>query len=191
VVASDECYLELGFDADPVSVLQPSVCGGRHDGLLAVHSLSKRSNMAGYRAGFVAGDPTLVATLVDARRHAGLLVPAPVQAALVAALADDVDLAAQRTLYAVRRGLLREALEEAGFAIEHSDAGLYLWATRGEDCWASVAWLAERGVLVAPGAFYGPKGAQHIRVSLTAIDERVAAAADRLRPDGGRGVHRG
>ncbi len=181
IVASDECYIELGFDSDSVSVLHPSVCGERHDGLLAVHSLSKRSNMAGYRAGFVAGDPALVAGIVDARRHAGLMVPAPVQAAMVAALVDDVDLAEQRTLYAVRRGLLREALEEAGFTIEHSEAGLYLWATRGEDCWSSVAWLAERGILVAPGAFYGPKGAQHVRVSLTATDERIAAAADRLR----------
>ena len=181
VVASDECYVELGWEATPVSVLHPDVCGGSYEGLLAVHSLSKRSNLAGYRAGFVAGDPALVRELLEVRKHLGMMVPAPVQAAMVAALADDAHVGQQRQRYARRRALLRAALEGAGFTIEHSQAGLYLWATRGEDCWESVAWFAEHGVLVAPGAFYGARGARHVRVALTATDERVETAVERLR----------
>jgi succinyldiaminopimelate transaminase len=180
VVASDECYLDLGWEDTPVSVLHPSVTGGDHTGVLAVHSLSKRSNLAGYRAGFVAGDPALVADLLEARKHAGLIVPGPVQAAATAAYGDDAHVAEQRARYAARRALLRPALEKAGFTVEHSTAGLYLWATRGRDCWDEVAELAALGVLVAPGSFYGPAGDRHVRVALTATDERVRAAAERL-----------
>ena len=180
LVASDECYLELGWDAEPVSVLHPSVSGGSVDGLLALHSLSKRSNLAGYRAGFAVGDPTAVGLLVEARKHLGLLMPAPVQAALVAALADDGHVAEQKERYRARREVLRSAVLEAGFTVEHSEAGLYLWATRGEDCWATTRALAEVGVLVAPGAFYGEAGAQYVRLALTVTDERLAAAAERL-----------
>ncbi|TWF93228.1 succinyldiaminopimelate transaminase [Saccharopolyspora dendranthemae] len=179
VVASDECYLALGWDAEPVSVLHPSV-GAARDGLLAVHSLSKSSNLAGYRAGFVTGDPVLVARLLELRKHSGMIVPRPVQEAVTAALRDDEHVAAQRDLYAARRAVLRPALESAGFTIEHSQAGLYLWSTRGEDAWATVEWLAERGILVAPGTFYGPDGSRHVRIALTATDERIAAAAKRL-----------
>ena len=180
VVVSDECYLELGWDAEPVSVLDPQVCGGDPTGLLAVHSLSKRSNLAGYRAGFVVGDPALVATLLEVRKHAGLIVPGPVQAAMVAALGDDDHVVVQRKRYADRRALLRPALERAGLRIEHSAGGLYLWATRGEDCWTTVADLADRGILVAPGEFYGPRGSEYVRVALTATDERIAQVPGRL-----------
>ena len=181
VLASDECYLGLGWTAEPVSVLHPDVCGGSFDGLLAVHSVSKRSNLAGYRAGFVTGDPALVAELLEIRKHAGMMMPAPVQAAMAAALADDAHAERQRSVYAARREQLRPALEKAGWTITHSEAGLYLWASRpGYDCWSSVDLLAGAGILVAPGEFYGPAGAQHIRVALTATDERVAAAARRL-----------
>jgi succinyldiaminopimelate transaminase len=181
VLASDECYIDLGFEARPVPVLHPDACGGSHRGLLGVYSLSKRSNLAGYRAGFVTGDPDLIGQLLEIRRHAGMIVPAPVQAAMTAALDDDEHAAAQRDRYAARRGLLRDGLEAAGWRIEHSEAGLYLWASRpGHDCWASVAALAEAGILVAPGDFYGPAGANHIRVALTAPDERVRSAAARL-----------
>jgi succinyldiaminopimelate transaminase len=180
VVASDECYLDFGWEDSPVSVLHPSVTGGDHTGVLAVHSLSKRTNLAGYRAGFVAGDPALVAGLLEIRKHAGLIVPRPVQDAATAAYDDDAHVAEQRARYGARRALLRPALEKAGFTVEHSVAGLYLWVTRDRDCWAEVAELAELGILVAPGAFYGPAGARHVRVALTATDERVAAAADRL-----------
>jgi succinyldiaminopimelate transaminase len=180
VVASDECYLGLAWDAEPLSVLHPDVCDGDHTGLLAVHSLSKTSSLAGYRAGFVAGDPALVAELLAVRKHAGMIVPTPVQAAMVAALDDDEHERVQRDRYAKRRDLLLAAVRGAGFTVEHSEAGLYLWATRGESGRATVAWLAERGILVAPGEFYGPAGEQYVRIALTATDERIAAAVARL-----------
>ena len=181
VVASDECYIELGWDEKPLSVLHPDVCGGSHAGLLAVHSLSKRSNLAGYRAGFVTGDPDLIATLLEVRKHAGMMMPGPVQAAMTAALSDDAHADEQRARYAARRDRLRPALTAAGWAIDHSAAGLYLWASHPDlDCWASVQRLAEAGILVAPGEIYGPGGARHIRAALTASDERIDAAATRL-----------
>jgi succinyldiaminopimelate transaminase len=181
VIAADECYLDLGWDAEPVSVLHPQVCGGSAHGVLAVHSLSKRSNMAGYRAGFVAGDPALIADLLEIRRHAGMMMPSPVQAAMAAALADDAHAEEQRARYATRRERLRAALAAAGWATEHSEAGLYLWVARpGLDCWGSVQLLAEAGILVAPGEFYGPAGREHVRVALTATDERIDAAVARL-----------
>ena len=180
VVVSDECYLGLGWEERPVSVLHPEVSEGNHRGLLAVHSLSKSSSLAGYRAGFVAGDPDLVAELLAVRKHAGMMVPTAVQAAMVAALDDDVHEDEQRQRYSRRRTVLLEALRSADFSVEHSQAGLYLWATRGEPCRDTVAWLARRGILVAPGDFYGSGGAQFVRVALTATDERVASAAARL-----------
>ena len=178
VLASDECYLELGFDASPTSVL--SVCDGTYDGVLAVHSLSKRSNLAGYRAAFVAGDPSLVHELLAVRKHSGLIMPGPVQAAMAVALDDTAHAEAQRAVYGARRSALRSALEGAGFTIDHSEAGLYLWATRGEECWSTVEWFATRGILVAPGVFYGPTADRHVRIALTATDERIAAAVARL-----------
>ncbi len=180
VVVSDECYLGLAWDADPVSVLDPRVHGGSLDGVLAVHSLSKTSNLAGYRAGFVTGDPALVAELVAVRKHAGMIVPRPVQSAMTAALGDDEHAHAQRERYAARRGRLLPAVAAAGLRVEHSEAGLYLWATRDEACRDTVDWFAERGVLVAPGEFYGPAGARHVRIALTATDERVDEAVRRL-----------
>jgi len=183
VVASDECYISLGWDAAPVSVLHPSVCGGSHDGVLAVHSLSKRSNLAGYRAGFVTGDPALVADLLAIRKLAGMIMPGPVQAAMAAALSDDVHAAEQRERYAARRSVLLAAFAAAGWGVDQSEAGLYLWVTHpAHDCWSAAELLAaEGGILVSPGELYGPAGKRHIRVALTATDERVAAAARRLR----------
>jgi succinyldiaminopimelate transaminase len=181
VVASDECYIELAWDERPVSVLHPDVSDGSHTGLLAVHSLSKRSNLAGYRFGFVTGDPELVADLLAIRKHAGMIVPGPVQAAAAAALADDAHADEQHARYAARRDALRPALEAAGWVVQHSQAGLYLWATHpARDAWASVDALAGAGILVAPGSMYGPAGSRHVRVALTATDERIAAAAERL-----------
>lgn len=183
VVAADECYLALHWTGEPpVSVLHPSVHGGSLDGVLAVHSLSKSSNLAGYRAGFVAGDPSLVAALLAVRRHAGMIVPRPVQAAMTAALRDDEHVARQRERYARRRAVLLAAVRAAGFTVDHSDAGLYLWVTRDEPARKTLAWFAERGILVAPGDFYGPTGARHVRLALTATDARIATAAGRLRP---------
>ena len=187
VFASDECYIELGWSVSPASVLHPSVRGDRLDGVLAVFSLSKRSNLAGYRAGFVTGDPALIRELLLVGRQAGMIVPAPVQAAMVAALSDDAHASEQKARYGARREILAGGLTAAGFRIDHSEAGLYLWATRpGLDCRAACELLAsECGILVGPGSMYGPGGAEHIRVALTATDERVAAAGERLRALGG------
>jgi succinyldiaminopimelate transaminase len=180
LLASDECYGEFGWDAEPVSVLDPDINSGSLQGLVAAFSLSKRSNIAGYRAGFIAGDAAALSDLLELRKHAGMMVPAPVQAAMVALLADDAHALEQRERYLARRKLLRPALEAAGFTIDHSQGSLYLWATRGENCRDTVDWLAARGILVAPGDFYGPKGANHVRVALTATDERIQAACARL-----------
>ncbi|WP_028801962.1 bifunctional succinyldiaminopimelate transaminase/glutamate-prephenate aminotransferase [Streptomyces sp. 142MFCol3.1] len=180
LVFSDECYIELGWETDPVSVLHPDVCGGSYEGIVSVHSLSKRSNLAGYRAAFLAGDPAVLGELLQIRKHGGMMTPAPTQAAVVAALSDDTHVREQRERYAARRTALRDALLGHGFRIEHSEASLYLWATRDESCWDTVAHLAELGILVAPGDFYGTAGETFVRVALTASDERVAAAVQRL-----------
>ncbi|HEX3824691.1 MAG TPA: succinyldiaminopimelate transaminase [Mycobacteriales bacterium] len=181
LLASDECYADIYYgDERPASVLSPEVCDGDHRGLLAVHSLSKRSNLAGYRAGFVAGDPTVISALRDVRKHLGMIVPGPVQAAMIAALGDDDHVIEQRSRYAARRTSLLAALQAAGFEVDDSEAGLYLWASRNESCWDTVGRLCGLGILVAPGAFYGVGGAQHVRFALTATDERIATAVARL-----------
>jgi succinyldiaminopimelate transaminase len=185
VIASDECYAELAWEAPWIeegvpSLLDPRVTGGSSAGLLVAYSLSKQSNLAGYRAAFVAGDPGIVDRLLQVRRHAGLMVPGPVQAAMVVALDDDAQVAAQRERYRQRRLRLRAAFEQAGYLVDGSVAGLYLWVRpEGEqDCWATVADLAQLGILVTPGAFYGDR--RHVRVALTATDESVAHAVGRL-----------
>lgn len=180
-VVSDECYIELGWDCEPVSVLHADVNDGDLTNILSVHSLSKRSNLAGYRSAAVLGDASLINSLIQLRKHSGMLMPMPVQHATITALGDDDHVHAQKDLYRKRRDILHSALVGAGFSIEHSQAGLYLWATRGQDCMETVAWLAEKGVLVAPGDFYGPAGQQYVRVAMTATDERVAAFAERLK----------
>lgn len=185
VVASDECYAELAWEepfvsAGVPSILDPRVADGGHEGLLAVYSLSKQSNLAGYRAAFVAGDGSLIAALLEARKHMGMIVPGPVQAAMRVALGDDAHVAAQHEAYGRRRAVLREALAEAGFRIDGSEAGLYLWVSRDEDCWVTLSWLAERGIVAAPGAFYGPAGERHVRMALTVSDSAAEQAARRL-----------
>nr|WP_217640749.1 succinyldiaminopimelate transaminase [Blastococcus sp. DSM 46838] len=179
-VVADECYVTLGWDVEPRSVLHPAIAGEDHTGLLAVHSLSKQSTAAGYRAGLLSGDPALVRPVWQVRRHLGLLVPGPVQAAMAAALDDDAHVEAQRERYRARRETLAAAVRGAGLRIDHSEAGLYLWVTRDEDCWTTIEWLAGLGIVAAPGSFYGPAGARHVRMALTATDERIAAAAERL-----------
>ena len=181
VLVSDECYLECTWETDAVSVLHPDVCGGSADGILAVHSLSKRSNLAGYRCAFVAGDAALVGELLSVRKNLGLMMPGPQQVAMAAALGDTAHASDQHATYAARREALKAGLQSAGFSIAHSEGSLYLWATREQDCWETVSDLCEIGVLVAPGVFYGPAGRQHVRVAFTATDERIAAAVERLR----------
>ena len=191
VIAGDECYAEFGWqptqiarpsqaDRPTPSILDPEVLAGSRRNVLSVYSLSKQSNLAGYRAGMVAGCGEIIARLLTVRKHIGLIPPAPVQAAMIAALTDDEHVSLQREVYRARRLKLMGALQGRGFRIDHSEAGLYLWATRGEDAWDSVAGLAELGILVTPGSFYGESGSRHIRVAMTATDERVDAAVERL-----------
>ncbi len=190
LLVSDECYLECVWESpdgqdgagghDAVSVLHPDVCDGDHTGIVSVHSLSKRSNLAGYRCAFAAGDPAVIGELLAVRKNLGLQMPAPQQVAMKAALDDDAHVTEQHARYAGRRARLKGALEHLGFRIDESQGSLYLWATRGESCWQTVAGLADLGILVAPGEFYGPAGAEHVRVAFTATDERVDAAVRRL-----------
>lgn len=181
ILVSDECYLGLGWEGErPRSILDPEVCDGDFTNLIAVHSLSKTSNMASYRAGWLAGDSDLIQELLEIRRHAGLMNPGPIQAAMVTALEEDGHEALQKQLYRQRREVLRAALQESGFTIEHSEGGLYLWATEGKDGRETVARLAQLGILCAPGEFYGPAGSKHVRIGLTASDEDIAAAAQRI-----------
>ncbi|HJQ04534.1 MAG TPA: succinyldiaminopimelate transaminase [Nocardioides sp.] len=181
LLVSDECYLDCVWEGEALSVLHPSISGGSTDGILVVHSLSKRSNLAGYRAGFVAGDAALIGELLAVRKNLGLIVPGPVQQVMTAVYADDAHAAEQHARYAARRTRLKAALESAGFTVDHSEAALYLWSTRGEDCWKTVSDLADLGILAAPGDFYGVAGRQHVRIAITATDERMDAAVARLK----------
>ena len=178
VLVSDECYLEFGDTQTPTSILRYT--DGDNTNILGVYSLSKRSSMAGYRAAFVVGDPQLIARILEVRKHAGMMVSLPVQRAMVAALSDSKHVAEQRGRYNARRARLVPALVSAGFTIDHSDAGLYIWATRSESSWDSVAWLAALGILATPGIFYGQAGESHIRIALTATDQQIATAAERI-----------
>jgi succinyldiaminopimelate transaminase len=178
VVISDECYFEFGDSVTPTSIF--SYSDGDNSNLLAVHSLSKRSSLAGYRAAFMVGDSSLIASIREIRKHAGMMVALPVQKAMTAALGDDKHVAEARARYNARRATLKPALEAAGFRIDESVAGLYIWCTRNEDAWKSVDWLAEIGILATPGSFYGPDGSHHIRVAMTATDKAISDAASRI-----------
>nr|WP_209896223.1 succinyldiaminopimelate transaminase [Brachybacterium fresconis] len=181
IVASDECYALLPWTVDEVpSVLDPRVNAGSLADVLCVYSLSKQSNLAGYRAAFVAGDPALVGELLAVRKQAGMMLPAPIQEAMTVALGDDAAVAAQREVYRCRREVLEPALRAAGGTIHGSQAGLYLWTGFGEEAMTTVDRLADLGILVAPGMFYGEGGGDVVRVALTATDERITAAARRL-----------
>ena len=190
VVVSDECYAALPWSEPYVSegvpsLLDTDVCEGDASGLLVLYSLSKQSNLAGYRGALIYGDPALVATIVSVRKHSGLMVPAPVQHAMAVALHDTEHVERQRSVYAVRRALLLEALTDAGLDVDpDTAAGLYLWVAdpaNPTDSWALVNRLAELGILVAPGDFYGTAAHGRVRVALTATDERIQAAASRIR----------
>jgi succinyldiaminopimelate transaminase len=179
ILVSDECYVEFDHTGTSYSVLSQS--DGNNKNILAVHSLSKRSSMAGYRAAFMIGDPVLIARIRELRKHGGMMVPLPVQKAMTVALSDNEHVAEQRSRYNARRDVIRPALEAAGFRIEFSNSGLYVWCTRDEDAWQSVEWLAHRGVLATPGSFYGLAGARHIRIAMTATDDQINSAATRIR----------
>ncbi|MEY2813843.1 MAG: hypothetical protein RL579_748 [Actinomycetota bacterium] len=178
VVVADECYLEFGNGITPKSIL--SLTGGNNKNILAIHSLSKRSSMAGYRAAMMIGDKELIAKILEVRKHAGMMVPLPVQRAMVAALADKVHVEIQRDKYNARKAKVRSAIEKHGFKVDHSEAGLYLWATRNERDWDSVAWFANQGILVTPGHFYGELGAKHVRIAMTATDAQIDELVRRI-----------
>lgn len=185
VIVNDECYAELGWEAPWAesavpSILDREVTGGTLEGVLALYSLSKQSNLAGYRAAFAAGDAELIDSILNARKHLGLMLPAPVQHVMAVALGDDRHVDEQKERYRARRNTLKPAIEAAGFQIDGSEAGLYIWASRGEDAWESMQWLAEQGILAGPGHFYGTHYPKHIRFSLTASDAQINAAAERL-----------
>jgi succinyldiaminopimelate transaminase len=186
VIVGDECYAELGWqgewaDAPVPSLLDPRVVGDSRRNTLVAYSLSKQSNMAGYRTAFIAGCRTVIARITTVRKHAGLMLAQPLQAAMIAALRDDAHVAEQKARYRARREQLAPALEAAGFRIDRSEAGLYLWATEGRDAWDSIGRLADLGIVAGPGHFYGVHHPEHVRLSLTATDERIAAASERLR----------
>ncbi|MFC7580976.1 succinyldiaminopimelate transaminase [Schaalia naturae] len=194
VIASDECYAALPWsppfiDEGVPSLLDQRVCDGDPRGLLVLYSLSKQSNLAGYRAGLLIGDPALIAAVTEVRRHAGLMVPTPVQHAMGAALVDVEHVSAQRERYRARRERLLRALPEAGLENDpESVAGLYLWvrdARGGASGRELVDRLAGLGILAAPGDFYGTAGTGHVRIALTATDERIDQAARRLEQSAG------
>lgn len=178
VVVADECYLEFGNNIIPKSIL--SLTNGDNKNILAIHSLSKRSSMAGYRAAMMIGDKDLIAKILEVRKHAGMMVPLPVQKAMIAALSDNKHVALQRELYNSRKAKVRSAIEKNGFKVDHSEAGLYLWATRSEPDWDSVSWFAEHGILVTPGHFYGEKGGKHVRIAMTATDAQIDELVKRI-----------
>ena len=186
-VLSDECYAEFTWDGPPRSVLESGM-----DGVVAVHSLSKRSNLAGVRAGFYAGDPELVTYLLDVRRHAGLMVPGPVQAGAAVALDDDVHVEEQRVRYDERLRCMARVLAASGLPVELPAGGFYLWVPvpeRFADGWAVCEWLAdEAGLLVSPGELYGRGGSGHVRVAVVQPLDRLELVGERLadREAGGR-----
>ena len=178
ILASDECYLPFTNGIKAHSIL--SIANGDNSSVLAVHSLSKRSNMAGYRGAFVAGDPKLIAQLLEIRKHMGMMLPLPIQRSMAMALSDQSHVDEQARKYQSRREVLAKALSKAGFKIEFSEAGLYIWCSRDESDWDSVAWFAELGILVTPGGFYGVKAGRYVRIALTASDENISSAASRI-----------
>ena len=189
VVISDECYSALAWEEPFLhegvpSLLDERVCDGDPRSLIVLYSLSKQSNLAGYRAALMYGDPKLLAPVIEVRKHSGMMVPAPVQAAMRVALEDVEHVEVQRQVYARRREILIDAIERTGLERDKdSAAGLYLWVRdprRDFDSWQLVDAFARRGIVVAPGDFYGEAGAGFVRVALTATDERVAEAASRL-----------
>lgn len=221
IVASDECYAALVWDDDLIatggcpSLLSYDVCDGDYRNLLVLYSMSKQSNMAGYRAGFMLGDRRVVDAVTEVRKHTGMVQSTPALAAMSAALRNSVDafewpgqgvnapipqfsceeghssrihgvshVVEQRALYALRREKLFAAFESIGL-VNHpeSRAGLYLWLSHDESeatDWELVEALSQIGILVAPGSFYGAEHHRFVRVSLSATDERINAACDRM-----------
>ncbi len=181
LVLSDECYAEFTWATDPQTILTSGA-----QGVLAVHSLSKRSNLAGVRAGFYAGDRELVSYLSEVRKHAGFMVPGPVQAAGAVAYNDDAHVAVQRQIYLDRLTMFADVMNSVGLPSSIPEGGFYLWIrVPGGDAWACTEWLAEHGgMIVSPGEFYGDAGKNYVRVALVEPDEKLALVAKRLADSG-------
>ncbi|MFB0902394.1 MAG: aminotransferase class I/II-fold pyridoxal phosphate-dependent enzyme [Acidimicrobiales bacterium] len=176
-VLSDECYIEFTWDGPGRTILESGI-----DGVIALHSLSKRSNFAGGRFGFYAGDADLVHFLSEVRKHAGNMVPGPIQHAAIAALNDDAHVDVQRDRYYSRLKYVARLLRNMGLEVELPGGGFYLWvrAPHG-DAWALTNWMAEQvGVLVSPGEFYGPRGSEYVRLALVDTMERLELIEQRL-----------
>lgn len=178
VIASDECYLPFPDSETSESILKRAA--GDNVGFLALHSLSKRSNLAGYRAAFIAGDTKLIKRLLEIRKHLGLMMPLPVQRAMTVALQDEAHVERQADVYRNRRQILAPVLTGLGFRIDFSHAGLYIWCTRNQPDWETVSWFADRGILVTPGSFYGSAGSEFVRIALTATDSQISEVAQRI-----------
>jgi succinyldiaminopimelate transaminase len=180
LVASDECYAEFTWAGRPRTILEHGL-----DGVLAVHSISKRSNLAGVRAGFYAGDRDVVAYLRSVRQHAGFMVPGPVQSAVALAYRDDEHVNVQRSVYRSRLALLADALGYFGVEAPMPEGAFYLWCHKeGLDGWALATLIAETsGMIVSPGDLYGDAGAAFVRIAVVQPDERLALAASRLLGD--------
>jgi aspartate/methionine/tyrosine aminotransferase len=176
-VFSDECYIEFTWDGPRRTILSSGL-----PGVVAVHSLSKRSNLAGLRLGFYAGDPDLVDYLREVRKHVGLMVAGPVQVAGAAALADDTHVETQRDRYWARLVRMQQILGKLGVEAELPAGGFYLWAPApGGDAWAFADRLAEEGgALVSPGDFYGTAGAGYVRIAMVQPLDRLELVAERL-----------
>jgi succinyldiaminopimelate transaminase len=181
-VLSDECYCEFTWSGPPSTILSSGLSG-----VLAVHSLSKRSNLAGIRVGFYAGDPAIVHHLSEVRKHAGFMVPGPIQSAATVAYQDDEHVHDQRSRYAARLDALLPAIQAAGFDAERPEGSFYLWATvpgRGAQAgngWEAADWLARHaGLLVSPGDFYGSVSSDRIRLAVVQPDDRIELAVSRL-----------
>lgn len=186
-VLSDECYALMDWRGAHAAscALEPQVCEGTAQGVLVLYSLSKQSNMAGYRAAFVAGDYRLVTGMAAWRKQIGQIIPGPVQAAMAAALRDTDSVDAQRSRYRARLELLVDGLRAYGYDAAMPDGALYVWVrARSGDCWTDMADLARLGIVPSPGEFYGDR--RFLRLSATASDEAVRSAADRLRAAAGR-----
>ncbi|KFI49109.1 succinyldiaminopimelate transaminase [Bifidobacterium biavatii] len=196
VVLSDECYALMTWgsaaaDSDVTGgtvtaglapapcALAADVCGGTADGVLVLYSLSKQSNMAGYRTAFIAGDAALVTPMIEYRKQIGQIIPGPVQAAMAAGLRDHAAVRTQHDRYRDRLGTLVSALRAYGYATNMPDGALYVWVrTKSGDCWQDMATLAEIGIIASPGEFYGAP--EYLRFSATASDQAIADAAERL-----------
>ncbi len=176
-VLSDECYIEFTWDEEPRSILQHGL-----EGVIAVHSLSKRSNLAGARAGFYAGDPELIHYISEIRKHAGFMPPGPVQAAAIAAFKDQNHVRAQRNRYERRLQAMQAVMKEYGIEVALPKGGFYLWVPApGGDAWALTEHLArDAGILVSPGEFYGDQGSGHVRIAVVQPDEMMDEALARV-----------